>query len=35
MTLEFADTSLRLQELKQRYDPENRMRYPQSVQLPG
>jgi FAD/FMN-containing dehydrogenase len=24
----------RLQKLKQRYDPENRIRYPQSVRLP-
>jgi FAD/FMN-containing dehydrogenase len=29
-----AENYARLQRLKQRYDPENRIRYPQSVQLP-
>ncbi|MGE5208292.1 MAG: FAD-binding oxidoreductase [Alphaproteobacteria bacterium] len=30
-----AENYARLQHLKQRYDPGNRIRYPQSVQLPG
>ncbi|HEY4272846.1 MAG TPA: FAD-binding oxidoreductase [Candidatus Udaeobacter sp.] len=30
-----AENYARLQQLKQRYDPENRIRYPQSVRLPG
>jgi FAD/FMN-containing dehydrogenase len=29
-----AENYARLQQLKRRYDPENRIRYPQSVQLP-
>ena len=29
-----AENYARLQQLKQRYDPENRIHYPQSVQLP-
>jgi hypothetical protein len=29
-----AENYARLQQLKQRYDPENRIRYPQSVRLP-
>jgi hypothetical protein len=29
-----AENYARLQQLKQRFDPENRIRYPQSVQLP-
>jgi FAD/FMN-containing dehydrogenase len=29
-----AENYARLQQLKQRYDPENRIQHPQSVQLP-
>jgi FAD/FMN-containing dehydrogenase len=30
-----AENYTRLEQLKQRYDPENRIRHPQSVRLPG
>jgi hypothetical protein len=30
-----AENYARLQQLKQRYDPENRIRHPQSVRLPN